>query len=118
MDRYVTRVLPLLLLLGSCQREQVLSPHDLRESRAGLQELSYQRRADQAIAAAEAATRSRCQSNETVITLRRTPGYTTPGFAVGYNLAICGDGTVSYQGFGCGSAKGIQSARIDPAEVQ
>jgi hypothetical protein len=124
-----TRILTIAFLLGAfviCSAyltlhrkpERVLSVQDLNESRIALRRLAYQKQQERAEAEVEAAIRSRCESNETVITLERTPGYTTPGFAVEYSLAICGDGTVSYQGFGCGSAKGIQSARIDPAEVQ
>jgi len=66
----------------------------------------------------EADIRSRCPSQETVMTLRRTPGYTSAGFSISYDLAICGDGTVTYQGSGCVRLPGAQSAKIDTAEVQ
>jgi hypothetical protein len=118
MDRSVTLVLPLLLLLLSCQPEQVLSPQDLNESRTTMQRLAYQKQEERAKEKVEAGIRSRCQSNETVITLKRTPGYTTPGFAVAYDLAVCGDGTVVYRGYGCLQAQRAQRAKIDPAEVQ
>lgn len=121
MDRSVTRILPLLLLLLSCQREQSFSPQELhdRQCRAEVAGRAFYLREQRAAAeSAEAAIRNRCQSNETVITLRRTPGYTTAGFSVSYDLAICGDGTVTYRGDGCVRIKGTQHAKIDPAEVQ
>ena len=115
MDRSVTRILPLLLLMLSCQREQAFSPEELRDRERHAEVVQKERATAEA---AEAAIRNRCQSNETVITLRRTPGYTTPGFFVSYDLAICGDGTVTYRGDGCVRIKGTQRAKIDPAEVQ
>jgi ankyrin repeat protein len=115
MDRSVTRILPLLLLLLSCQREQDFSPKELSDRERHAEAVQKERATAEA---AEAAIRNRCQSSETVITLRRTPGYTTPGFFVSYDLAICGDGTVTYRGDGCVRIKGTQRAKIDPAEVQ
>jgi len=115
MDRSIIRILPLLVLLLSCQREQAFSPQNLRDRELRAE---WERAEAEAAEATEAAIRNRCQSNETVITLRRTPGYTTPGFFVSYDLAICGDGTVTYRGDGCVRVKGTQHAKSDPAEVQ
>ena len=66
----------------------------------------------------EADIRSRCPSNETVITLRRTPGFTSAGFAISYELDVCGDGTVVYRGEGCFQRVGVQKAKVDSAAVR
>jgi hypothetical protein len=114
MDRSVSTFLPLLLLLSSCLREQTFNPQQLRDRQRHAEAVHKREKAERA----EETIRGRCQSNETVITLRRTPGYTSAGFSVSYDLAICGDGTVTYQGEGCVSKEGSDRARIDPADVQ
>jgi hypothetical protein len=107
-------LLLLSLLVLSCQREQVLSPEDLRDGGAALQRLARNRQLE----ISEAPIWSGCQGSPTIITLRRIPGYTSAGFSITYDLAICEDGTVTYRGDGCVRVKGMQSAKIDPAEVQ
>ena len=58
---------------------------------------------------------ARCQSNKTIISLGRRPGF---GPGPEYDLTICGDGSVVYEGHGGVRVKGVRQTKIRPAEVQ
>jgi len=107
----------LVVVAGVCAWRALSVPKldNLPFSRQETEYLKQEKRQDEEL---DTQVRSGCGSNETVVTLRRTPGLNWPRFALRYDLAVCGDGTVVYRGYGCLHVTGVQTKKIDPTEVQ